>query len=412
MDLTEGMKQQTQALASELENTFEVLRGCCGAPDALTYFFRLAEGYFGLLGTDRRREALILGDSFPEELLWANRIFPHWVIGGGFSVGSAIDSRVPRDADWISRSMLGYVENYLEETDKKTPVIIPIIGDNQRKIAYLLREEGRNVIPIDITPEAEPSRLYPSLTEQLGVIMGDMALAWHMPGQAGKLRRAIRETERAKAAALGLAGEPAVSGMLKMFLLNTYFYAGDLTEWAQNIDRLATELKSRAYRDKEAPGVLIIGSPVLFPNYKVPALLESCGLSILGACDCVSGKVLSAGTKRIRGGRRALLHGLVERTYGNDCSGAFVSNYALYGQASHLLDTLDVQGVIFHIIKGQIEYDFELERMERLFSAHKLPVFRLETDYHDNDVEQLRIRLEAFAELLTQDAVNHEKSSE
>ena len=77
-----------------------------------------------------------------------------------------------------------------------------------------------------------------------------------------------------------------------------------------------------------------------------------------------------------------------------------------------MLDTLDVQGVIFHIIKGQIEYDFELERMEQLFSTHKLPVFRLETDYHDNDMEQLRIRLEAFAELLTQDVDQHEKSSE
>ena len=31
-----------------------------------------------------------------------------------------------------------------------------------------------------------------------------------------------------------------------------------------------------------------------------------------------------------------------------------------------------------------------------------MPVFRLETDYQQQDVEQLRIRMEAFAEMLRQ----------
>ena len=54
------------------------------------------------------------------------------------------------------------------------------------------------------------------------------------------------------------------------------------------------------------------------------------------------------------------------------------------------------------MLKGQIEYDFELERFETLLSKYSIPVFRLETDYQYQDVEQLRIRMEAFSEMLVQ----------
>jgi benzoyl-CoA reductase/2-hydroxyglutaryl-CoA dehydratase subunit BcrC/BadD/HgdB len=68
----------------------------------------------------------------------------------------------------------------------------------------------------------------------------------------------------------------------------------------------------------------------------------------------------------------------------------------------HLLAMTEVDGIVCHILKGQIEYDFMLSRLEPLFEQHDVPVFRLETDYQYQDVEQLRIRLEAFAEMLGQ----------
>lgn len=41
-------------------------------------------------------------------------------------------------------------------------------------------------------------------------------------------------------------------------------------------------------------------------------------------------------------------------------------------------------------------------RFEELFEKLDIPVFRLETDYNYLDIEQLRIRLEAFSEILNQ----------
>ena len=65
-----------------------------------------------------------------------------------------------------------------------------------------------------------------------------------------------------------------------------------------------------------------------------------------------------------------------------------------------------IEGIIFHVLKGQIEYDVEMARMEEMFESCEIPVFRLETDYQDHDIEQLRIRLEAFREMLSQARCN------
>ena len=46
------------------------------------------------------------------------------------------------------------------------------------------------------------------------------------------------------------------------------------------------------------------------------------------------------------------------------------------------------------------EDDGYFMKVEELAAEYDVPVIRLETDYQQQDVEQLRIRLEAFAEML------------
>ena len=44
-----------------------------------------------------------------------------------------------------------------------------------------------------------------------------------------------------------------------------------------------------------------------------------------------------------------------------------------------------------------------------MLSEYGIPVFRLETDYQYQDVEQLRIRMEAFSEMLVQNRLRRVK---
>ena len=83
-------------------------------------------------------------------------------------------------------------------------------------------------------------------------------------------------------------------------------------------------------------------------------------------------------------------------------SGAFAVNTGYYETVRQHLDQIPIDGIVYHVLKGHIEADFELPRIEALAEKRGLPVIRVETDYQQQDVEQLRIRMEAFGEMLRQ----------
>ena len=59
-----------------------------------------------------------------------------------------------------------------------------------------------------------------------------------------------------------------------------------------------------------------------------------------------------------------------------------------------------VEGVIYHVLRGCLVYDYEYRLVEEELEGMGIPVIRLESDYTDQDVEQLRIRSEAFVETI------------
>ena len=52
------------------------------------------------------------------------------------------------------------------------------------------------------------------------------------------------------------------------------------------------------------------------------------------------------------------------------------------------------------MLRGCLVYDFEYLVIEEMLGEMDIPVIRLETDYNEEDVEQLRVRIEAFIELI------------
>ena len=59
-----------------------------------------------------------------------------------------------------------------------------------------------------------------------------------------------------------------------------------------------------------------------------------------------------------------------------------------------------VEGVVYHVLRGCLVYDFEYQLIEEELGRMGIPVIRVETDYNEEDIEQLRIRIEAFIELI------------
>lgn len=84
----------------------------------------------------------------------------------------------------------------------------------------------------------------------------------------------------------------------------------------------------------------------------------------------------------------------------SDISPVYINNTELNDLVMNEINSNIIKGVIAFIIKGQIEHDFSFKTIEKLTENVRIPLIRIETVYSSYDIEQILLRLEAFAEML------------
>lgn len=406
MDIAISQKE-ISSYQQEIHQTLQRLREAAPPLQPLDYFFQIVEQHFSLEKASHEDvKVIVLGSNVPEELLLASGAAYYWMLGGSPRTGSWISDIVPRDADAVSRSMLGFLSNDMGAFSKDALILIPAVSDNNRKLAYMLRQAGYKVYTIDFPPvkdqwaEEKWIRQWESCREVLSAYTGRPISSHALRRASGSVSHCREQVRHFLKAADEMDG--MMPGTLRMFILFSYFCTSNVEEWHLRLAMLTKKCRQTFLSKGPAKqgNVLLMGSPVYFPNYKVPFLIEDAGLHISGHIDGTTLEL--SGLPFIKGSGRTLETKLASRFYQNDCSGAYAQNDSLVDKVSHLIENNSVDGVVYQVLKGQIEPDFELERFEKLFESYDLPVFRLETDYNGQDVEQLRIRLDAFMELITQ----------
>lgn len=77
-----------------------------------------------------------------------------------------------------------------------------------------------------------------------------------------------------------------------------------------------------------------------------------------------------------------------------------MTQIAFFDDIVRLAREYHVDGVIDANLKFCTLYDTEKSAVAKALEAEGIPCLGLETDYTDNDAEQLRTRIEAFVEML------------
>ncbi len=332
---------------------------------------------------------VILSTGIPEELVLAASAEPYWLIGGSLGSIAWSDDIVPRDTDPVSRSILGYVNQPKGVDFSDSIFVIPITSDSMRKIAYQLKSEGRKICVVDIPPNHEESRAEEKWQRQ----MIDMVetISTHTKRHVTKesvISAALRvsRARRALIEFMNISRERSdiISDTARLLVQDSYYRTNNLDEWTYHLQMLTEEISYMTKRfvnlRNNKPNVIIMGSPIVFPNYKIPILIHGVGLNLLDTIDCSALKNTLIHEKiYLNGSCEWMIKNIALRWYIKDASSAFVRNNSLFDHVSHIVQTRNIEGVVYHVLKGQIEYDFELERFETLFAKYDIPVFRLET---------------------------------
>ena len=382
-------------------------------PDAAVPFFDILEKiYIKMEDIPKAKDKKSIGTlcvMVPTELIYAAGAVPVRLCSGSYTAYSIGDDYIPRDACPLVKAVMGFGKmRTLPAFDSCSLLVAPVTCDCKKKLAGAIGAV-KNTVPLHIPPlkkdDADTEiflkelyRLIPILEEETGVQVTarSLAEAINMVGSAQyELSRFL--TYRRHAPAL-------MSGTQVLSVMNAYSYM-PANLWAEQMHSLNEEMRLRLERGnyvsrKNQPRILVTGSPIAFPNIKIPLLIEEMGGVFAADETCMGERGLYDPVSVIDPSFDGMMRALASR-YTKPCTcPVFVDNSQRIYRIRQMIKEHKIQGVIYHVLRGCLVYDYEYQLMEEAMGEMDIPIIRVESDYNEEDVEQLRIRIEAFIELI------------
>jgi benzoyl-CoA reductase/2-hydroxyglutaryl-CoA dehydratase subunit BcrC/BadD/HgdB len=182
-------------------------------------------------------------------------------------------------------------------------------------------------------------------------------------------------------------------------------YIDDIKRWTINVEKLNSELedmhkKGLEVADEEAPRIMLAGSPIMWPNWKLPDIIEESGGLIV--CDelCSGMRVMYDPVVVDEWTEKSMIAALADRhLYPCTCP-CFTPNYEREDNIMTRLKDFKADGVIIHVLKGCHLTSFDATKTTRFLRKNDIPVLKLESEYDVGDVGQLKLRIEAFLEMI------------
>ena len=350
----------------------------------------------------------------PEELIYAAGAIPVRLCGGSYEASCIGDDFVPRDTCPVVKASLGFTSlNLISAYEACDAVIVPTTCDAKRKMGEeLLKFTEVWMLEVPHVKESEGARR--QWLEQLYALKKNIEKLTGKRFRGGKIKRkqldaAIKTVGRAQYQArrlyeIGKSSRPVVFGREAMLAINAYSF-DTAPEWTEAMARLNDELETRCQQGRSvcserSPRILIAGSPPIFPNWKIPCLLEEMGAVIVADESCMGSRYLYDPIGITEKSMTDMMVGIAARYIMPCVCPSFAPNEDRLFRLLQMVEEFKVDGIIYHVLKGCVIYDFELIRVEKIMKEKKIPVLRVETDYSPEDIEQIRTRVEAFVEML------------
>lgn len=148
----------------------------------------------------------------------------------------------------------------------------------------------------------------------------------------------------------------------------------------------------------ETPRVLLTGCPVGFGSEKVVRLIEESGASVVAFENCSGYKALDRMVDEDES--KDVMVALAEKYLNIPCS-CMTPNQGRLELINKLAAEYQVDAVVDLTWQACHTYNVEAFAIrDYVQNELKLPYMHLETDYSESDVEQLRVRVQAFLELV------------
>jgi benzoyl-CoA reductase/2-hydroxyglutaryl-CoA dehydratase subunit BcrC/BadD/HgdB len=195
-----------------------------------------------------------------------------------------------------------------------------------------------------------------------------------------------------------------ISGIDALLVTQIGFY-DDIERYTKMVNALAQECEERASslssKNNSKKRILVTGSPMVVPNWKIHHVIETSGADVVVEENCTGTRyfkdnvsIENASTKE------DLLKNISDRYINNINCACFSPNIGREEDILSLCKDYRVDGIVYVSLSFCTTYMVEAERIRKVAKENNIPMITLESDYSFGDLGQLRTRIEAFVENL------------
>jgi len=314
----------------------------------------------------------------PVEILSATGFKPYRLLHGNAALSLKGDEMARIDACPLVKSNLGYV---LQNQERFVALVGSTGCDMARRMFDIVNTETKIPVYLFNNPRTDNAQIYHDEIEwlfaELENLSGRQLTEQVIKGESEKWER-IRQNLRAVDAKR--AHEPSLVSTTDFHEALIRYHQGDIDERMPEV-RAAVSKKPRVY---------LLGSPIPYEGHQLLEQIEH-HMRIVGDFNCGLSRVLNI---RIERNDRP---GIVKAYFSQPPCIFKRPNILFYEWIIRRARELNCTGVIAYTLDYCDNYEFELKKIEQKL---KLPVLRIRSDFSFQNVNQLRTRIEAFAEML------------
>lgn len=223
-----------------------------------------------------------------------------------------------------------------------------------------------------------------------------------------KLAAAIKLCNRKRAALQRLYNarkelNVPISGKDALLISQIAFYDNP-ERFIEMTNKLCDELDERiknqvAVASKSKARILITGTPMAIPNWKMHHIIEELDAVVVCEETCTGTRYFENQVDESQTTMDGMINAMADRYLNINCA-CFTPNTGRIDDIKRLAEEYKADGVIYYNLQFCHTYNIEYRNVEKALKEAGIPVLFIETDYSNDDNGQLQTRIEAFLEML------------
>ncbi len=379
-------------------------------PKAMDYFYNLYERVHCKhepLHSDKVKVGTMC-IQVPSEIIYALDAVPIRLCNGFYTDDDIGSDLLPSKSCPLVKATVGQfsTNNF---SDKPDVVISPTTCDQKTKSGAMIEEMGYTLLDMEFprTKESEESREY--WRRSVRKFTKELSTELNKKITRKKLKESIQKVGFAqhlyhKLNVLRKNKNSPILGV-DMFLVTNAFFFDKIDYWTEAVNNLLKECEQRVKDEinaagKRSPRIVYTGSPPIFPNLKVPLIIEQSDAIIVADETCSSNRMFNDMVSIDEWFVNEMIDSVADRYLKGCTCPIFTKNEDRKRKIIDLVKQYNADGVIYQAFAGCQVYEMEQRSILEAMEKEKIPIMYLESDYSPSHLGQLTTRVEAFIESL------------